>query len=259
MKNTFLFLFLFTALLSYSCRRHTNYGAPVVKPEGILKSVMDFLIYRQSNIRLYEDFAGVGQDGSSITKETFLKFLSNGEFIPLRLTSKNDSTYYQLYPLDNSVNEDLRDIIKQWGQYEYTLYKMEGKALPEFNFVDINGKVYDKKTTSGKVMVLKCWFIACVPCVAEMPALNDLVNQYKNRNDILFVSLAFDSKENLKFFLMQHPFNYAVVPGQQNYIMEELKIGSFPTHLIINKQGMIAKVVNDNVSLAATLGKEMLK
>ena len=92
-----------------------------------------------------------------------------------------------------------------------------------------------------------------------MPALNDLVNQYKNRNDILFVSLAFDSKENLKFFLMQHPFNYAVVPGQQNYIMEELKIGSFPTHLIINKQGMIAKVVNDNVSLAATLGKEMLK
>lgn len=84
--------------------------------------------------------------------------------------------------------------LKYKAEREYKNYQMEGKELPDFNFTDLDGTVYDKETTAGKIVVLKCWFIGCVPCVEEMPALNKLVNQYRNQKDIVFVSLAFDKK-----------------------------------------------------------------
>lgn len=92
-----------------------------------------------------------------------------------------------------------------------------------------------------------------------MPALNAMVNQYKNRKDILFVSLAFDTKEALTTFLQKRNFDYAIVPDQKNYIIDVLRVHMYPTHFIVNKQGMIAKVVNDERALATLLKKEAAK
>lgn len=150
-----------------------------------------------------------------------------------------------------------------WLQYkadrEYKNYKMEGKELPGFNFTDLDGTVYDKETTAGKIVVLKCWFIGCVPCVEEMPALNKLVNQYKNQRDIVFVSLAFDKKADLKKFLAKKTFDYAVVANQKDYLIKDAEVTSFPTHIVINKKGVVVKVVSSYEEMESALKKIVLK
>ena len=92
-----------------------------------------------------------------------------------------------------------------------------------------------------------------------MPALNKLVNQYKDRKDILFVSIAFDSKEALSVFLKKKTFIYAVVPDQKAYMDDVLKINMYPTHFIVNKKGIIVKAVNDEKALSLALQKEASK
>jgi cytochrome oxidase Cu insertion factor (SCO1/SenC/PrrC family) len=94
---------------------------------------------------------------------------------------------------------------------------MEGTKMSEFNFIDLNGKNYDKSSTKGKIVVLKCWFIHCVACVKEFPELNKLVDENKNRNDILFISLAMDSKQDLIKFLKTKEFKYNVIPEMKSY------------------------------------------
>lgn len=128
-----------------------------------------------------------------------------------------------------------------------------------FNFVDLEGKIYSTNTTKGKIFVLKCWYIGCTACVKEMPALNKLENQYKHRKDLVFVSLAFDKKDALTAFLKKRTFIYPVVPDQEDFITNALKIHMYPTHFIFNKQGFIAKVVNDEKDLATALKKEASK
>lgn len=78
-----------------------------------------------------------------------------------------------------------------------------------------------------------------------MPELNKIVQQYKNRNDIVFVSLASDSDVALKKFLSKRNFDYAVVPNQKEFMDTTLNLEIYPTHFIINKRGTITKVVND--------------
>jgi len=259
MKNYFTCFILALLLTTTSCTQKSNYGKPVVSPDAILKNMMTFLTYRDKNVMLSEDFTALNQASEKISKADFLGLLSSGDYLPLRLTSKDSSSFYQLYKLTASANEDIRMTMKSWGNQELALYQLEGSKFPEYNFVDLEGKIYSSETTKGKILVLKCWYIGCTACVNEMPALNELVNQYKGRNDIVFVSLAFDAKDALTAFLKKRTFNYPVVPDQEDYIRDVLKIHMYPTHFIVNKQGLIVKVVNDDKALASALKMESYK
>ncbi|MGN6398818.1 MAG: TlpA family protein disulfide reductase, partial [Flavisolibacter sp.] len=161
---------------------------------------------------------------------------------------RDSSLCYQLYKLNDSSNKEIGKAIGAKAQLEYRYFNMQGKPLPEFHFVDLDGNVYDANTTKGKILVINCWFIHCKPCNEEIPALNRLVKQLKNRKDVLFVSLAFDGAEDLKKFLKRNVFEYAIVPNKENYLMNDLRIVEYPTHLIINRQGMIKKVIEGNMN-----------
>jgi len=259
MKQNFAYFLLFLFLTITSCTQKPDYGDPVVQPAAVLKDMVAFLTYQERNVHLSEDLIALNTDSEIITKESFLSLLSSGDYLPLRLNSKDSLSTYQLYKLDASANADIRLTLKNWGSRELALFKLEGTTFPDFNFVDLEGNVFTKETTKGKILVLKCWYIGCRACVKEMPALNDMVKLYKNRKDILFVSLAFDTKDELTAFLRKSPFIYSVVPDQEDFMKNDLNLHMYPTHFIVNKKGLITKVVNEGKALAAALKKEALK
>lgn len=259
MKKNFVYFILFLVLNSTSCTQEPGFSDPVKQPAEILKDMISFLTYQERNVDLSEDFTALDTNSEIITKESFLNLLCSGDYLPLRLISKDSLSYYQLYKLDASANKDIRLTLKSWGSRELALFKLEGSTFPDFNFVDLEGNVYTKETTKGKILVLKCWYIGCKACVKEMPELDDMVNLYKNRKDILFVSLAFDNKDALTEFLKKKTFIYSVVPDQEDFMRDVLNLHMYPTHFIVNKQGLITKVVNEGKALAAALKKEVVK
>lgn len=258
MQRVLAYIFLFFDLACFSCIQTSRYGVPVEDPADILKNINSFLKYSNAYLKLSEDFIALDSSSKVITKGEFLQQFSSGAYLPLRLTS-NDTMYYKLYKINTSTDDYIPLLIKSMGEVEYKHYQMEDKALPMFNFVDLEGRIYNKETTKGKIVVLKFWFIKCQKCVEEMPALNKLVNQYKNRKDIVFVSLAFDQKKDLKNFLAKTTFNYAVVANQKDYLTKNLDVSYYPTHLVINKKGVVVKVVNSYEEMESVLNKEALK
>ena len=121
----------------------------------------------------------------------------------------------------------------------------------------MNGKVYLPQTMAGKTLVLKCWFVHCVACVAEMPALNALKQRYKGRSDIEFVSLCLDSRDKVSAFLKKKKFDYATVPDQATYLEENLKIGSYPMHFVVNKKGVVIIKVDNYHGVVYALNKTL--
>jgi peroxiredoxin len=243
----------------YSKAQNSGTGKPVEEPDKILKTEMNLLYYNRDYLRLSEDFTAYNRTSQIISREKFFELFASGEYLPLRLLSKDGGNYYKLYKVNALVDIDILTTLKQWGELDYKYFKMEGKPLPGFNFTDLNGKVYNPKTTKGKIVIIKCWFLACAACNEEIPQLNQLVDYYKNRKDIVFVSLAFDPKKKLEAFMKKKTFKYAIAPVKESYIEKELNIQQYPTHLIINKQGLIAKVVNDPNELTTALNTEASK
>jgi thiol-disulfide isomerase/thioredoxin len=62
-----------------------------------------------------------------------------------------------------------------------------GCEAPEFDVVAVDGKRLKLSALKGKVVVLNFWFIGCAPCIAELPALNKLVDEYKGE-DVVFIA-----------------------------------------------------------------------
>lgn len=261
MKNYFLLIIVVfsSTFITYS-QSLNNYGKPSIRFESIEKDFMKWWVYHLNNITLSSNFTAIDNTSNIISKEVFLKNLTSGDFIPLKLISKDNTTYYKLFKLDQTSDKDIRSTIKNTSSISYKHFKMKGMKFPEFNFKDLNGTEFNNENTKGKIIILKCWFIACKPCVAEFPELNELVEKYQSRDDILFISLAYDSEDKLRHFLSRNPFNYKVASVSRDFFNKQLKINAYPTHFIIDKNGVIRKVVNKVDELILELeSKNVLK
>jgi thiol-disulfide isomerase/thioredoxin len=231
--------------------------APLSYPRAseLTKDYRTWYNYTYHNILLAQDFIGLTADSVAVPKATFLRLLATGKFIPLKIRSQHSVPTYKLWRL-TSHQDNISQTIQQLAAIEQDNYSREGKTLPAYHFTDLTGKTYDPASTKGKIVVLKCWFIACVPCVKEFPELNQLVDEYKDRKDILFVSLATDSRAELEEFISVKHFSYAVVPEQTDYMREKLSISGYPTHILIDKKGKVLKVSSSISDLKPFLAQQ---
>lgn len=247
MKN---FLYLLVLLFSFnSCQSQT----PQVDVNALQLDFKKWWAYHYQNIMLSKDFVAINVNGATITKEEFLRELIEGKTIPIELKIDDAKTYYQLFTINPNADASISAVITESAFNEYSYFKMEGKPFPTFSFEDLNGNVINNESLKGKITVIKCWYIHCTACVKEFPQVNNLVEKYKNREDIFFLSLTEDTPQELQKFLIKKPLSYKVVPNMKKYMNEVLQLNAFPTHFILDKEGKIVKVLSNFESLEYAL------
>jgi peroxiredoxin len=253
MKKTVLTLFLL--VLFASCSGQNQFGKPEVSPVEIQSQYANWRDYQNHNIILSRDFVALDSNSKEISKEHFLKELNEGNYIPIRLVSDATLFYYKLFKIEPTSDTSIKATISETAFNEIQNLKKEGEPFPKFSFKDLNGNLITNENLKGKIVVIKCWYIHCTACIREFPEVNQLVEKYKNRKDIVFISLAEDNPEQLKVFLVKKPLSYSVIPNMKSYMNLSLQLNAFPTHFIINKEGNIAKVLSNYSGLEVALEK----
>jgi thiol-disulfide isomerase/thioredoxin len=113
------------------------------------------------------------------------------------------------------------------------------KTAPEFRIKTVDGAEYDLEALSGKVVVINFWFISCLPCVVEIPALNRLVEEFRDR-DVVFLAPALDEDPDLvRTFLSKKPFDYRIAADTAP-VHKQFGVAVYPTHVILDREGRIA-------------------
>ncbi|BDS10820.1 TlpA family protein disulfide reductase [Aureispira anguillae] len=121
---------------------------------------------------------------------------------------------------------------------------MIGEKIPLFEEVTYEGKKITPQSIKNKVVVINLWFMACAPCIAELDGLNKVVENYKKRKDVLFISFTTDSKQVLEEdFLPNYELNFEIIPNSEETIFNVFKNGwGFPTTIVVDKSGKIHKI-----------------
>ncbi|HEY9261144.1 TlpA disulfide reductase family protein [Chitinophaga sp.] len=244
-------LLILSACSAHTGSQETKAGGPMRAPGKIIASSPAFMSYKQDLLNLAVDYTAFDTAMKPISRATFLEAFATGDYVPVRLAADTKASY-QLYKLPDTSSRDVHNVVRYYGDVYNKHYKREGTAFPAINFSDVNDAVYNKETLKGKTVVLKFWFIRCGACVAEMPRLNELVEEYRNHKDVLFLSMAFDTKVQLRSFLQKTRFLYATIPVPEAYVLDEAKVDVFPTHMIL-KDGIIQKVPDSAEELVAAL------
>ena len=103
----------------------------------------------------------------------------------------------------------------------------------------IDGKIYTAESLRGKTVVYNFWFVACKPCVAEMPALNRLANKHKS-DSVLFIGITFDNEARIREFLQKNKFDFQIASLPQTEIEKIKKFSFFPFTTIVTKEGKLS-------------------
>jgi peroxiredoxin len=116
---------------------------------------------------------------------------------------------------------------------------VKGKDLPEFSMKTLNGDKIKSKSLKGKIVVINLWFIDCLPCIKELPALNKLVAANKDHKDVIFLAVTWESKERIeKEFLARYDLDFQVVPEAMDVVDLFGKPG-YPSTFVIGKDGKV--------------------
>lgn len=70
------------------------------------------------------------------------------------------------------------------------------KAAYNFKVTNEDGQVIDIETLRGKTIFLNIWATWCPPCVAEMPSINALYQDFENNENVVFLMISEDKDFN---------------------------------------------------------------
>lgn len=92
----------------------------------------------------------------------------------------------------------------------------------DFVVKDMHGADVRLADLKGRPIILNFWATWCGPCKVEIPALNELAEQYKAQQlTILGISVD-DTPEDLKAFAAEYKINYPVIVGRDQSRLQDV-------------------------------------
>ncbi|RWZ60223.1 thiol-disulfide oxidoreductase ResA [Halobacillus fulvus] len=131
----------------------------------------------------------------------------------------------------------------------------EGEKAPDFVLKKFGT---DESITlsdlEGKGVMLNFWATYCEPCKDEMPYMEQLYPEYKERGvEILAVNL--DSTNIVvEKFMQQYGITFPVLQDKRGEVMDLYKIGPIPSTLFISPEGEIVEQVTGELTLSKLEG-----
>lgn len=136
-----------------------------------------------------------------------------------------------------------------------------GSIAPEFNLPALAGGAVKLSDLKGKVVIVNFWATWCPPCLQEMPSLNEIYNEYKDKGvEVLGLTLDEEGLPVTKPVLTKLGIDYPILESDKSTYQKYGHILTIPFTYIIDKQGVIQKkFINrqDKAAFAAALD-EML-
>lgn len=122
---------------------------------------------------------------------------------------------------------------------EHALDRLIGCEVPDFQVKTIRGEYLNLSDLCGKIVVINFWHASCEPCVAEIPGLNRLVDEYEEK-DVVFMAFTRDDVHTTVKFLIRKRFKYKIVSGDYDISEKYCSIiGGWPVNMVIDRYGVL--------------------
>jgi cytochrome c biogenesis protein CcmG, thiol:disulfide interchange protein DsbE len=121
----------------------------------------------------------------------------------------------------------------------------EGFLAPDFTLDVLGGGTVTLSELRGQPVVINLWASWCLPCRAEMPALETLYAAYREAGlVILAVNTTYqDGESAAAAFVVEYGLTFPVPLDRTGAVSRAYLLRGLPTTLFVNRQGIVASVV----------------
>lgn len=135
-----------------------------------------------------------------------------------------------------------------------------GKAAPDFELSDLDGKMVKLSDFKGRPVLVNFWATWCGPCKIEMPWFIDLKKKYEGQGfEIIGIAMEDTENEKISEFTKKMGVNYVILKGKNAVADAYGDVQGLPTSFYLDREGKIVaqhaglvsrSVIEDDVKLA---------
>lgn len=112
---------------------------------------------------------------------------------------------------------------------------------PDFKLPSLDGKPLTLADSHGKVILLNFWATWCGPCRAEIPDLIELQTKYKDRLQIIGLTVDDDDAAFVKKVVHDTGINYPVAMASPEVRFKYGGIAALPTSFLLDSEGRVVQ------------------
>jgi len=131
-------------------------------------------------------------------------------------------------------------------------WRAPGTDAPAVSFAMLDGQYVPIESLRGQVVLVNFWATWCPPCRAEMPGFQDVYDaKHAAGFTVVGVSMDEGSPQKVVTFMRDHGIRYPVALATQDVVWAFGGIDTFPTSVLIDRQGHIRYTVRGYFAEAA--------
>jgi len=120
--------------------------------------------------------------------------------------------------------------------------RLEGEKAPGFSLPAEGGGTLSLESYKGKIVLLDFWASWCPPCRKELPVLQSVYKEFKDRGVVLIGISCDQDKEKGEAFVKENKLDFPIGYDSEGEVGKMYKVTSLPTLFILDREGTIQKV-----------------
>ena len=118
-----------------------------------------------------------------------------------------------------------------------------GNPAPDFDTLDLDGKVWSLSKLKGKVVFVNFWATWCSPCREEMPSMQRLYTKLPKDKFEMIALFNNDKKPAVRNFVSQLGLTFPILSDEHNFAGTKYGLTGLPETFIVDKQGVIREKI----------------
>lgn len=121
----------------------------------------------------------------------------------------------------------------------------QGFLAPDFSLQTPEGQTIKLSDMRGQAVLVNLWATWCPPCRAEMPAIQKLYDDYKEKGlVVLAVNMTYqDNPSAVLPFTQEYNLTFPILLEKSGDMANDYELRSLPSSFFINRDGIIQEVV----------------
>lgn len=109
----------------------------------------------------------------------------------------------------------------------------------DFTAFDLEGNPVKLSDHLGNIVVLNFWAIWCAPCRMEMPALEAIYQEYRDRQVVILAVNVSESAADIAAFAQENRLTFLMLRDANRDVVKKYGIRSLPTTFFIDREGQV--------------------
>jgi peroxiredoxin len=109
----------------------------------------------------------------------------------------------------------------------------------DFTLTDLQGKAWTLQSLKGKVVLVNFWATWCPPCRKEMPDLDALYRNLKDRG-LIVLAISDEDAAKVRPYIQEHNVSYPILLDPGRKVNEAFQVEGIPKSFVYDRNGKLA-------------------